>query len=491
MCDLKTELVSLKESMKGMKSALISWGKHSKQIIFEETCAIGTVTRQIKRLWNIPRKIYWLQINGRHESQIQEWPKESSIVIKIRCLGAGEFGDDAGDDDVFDPDDWGGGPTGSGKKRTKQPKGMVRLNILGRTFKVSNRKTFQEVYERYFRKEDVDEVWLPSGKRVDAASKIRYFFPPSQDIRFIDEVENGDPRKLRKGWVGLVTLSMGEGSHEVPNGFTFEDYFNCLEIIPESNFVILPNGCSVSIERKIRWYLGADPGRVRKIQWDRNRRGYKFKDDTDLGREDQIVAPAPEPPEEPKLSEEGVSLSAEASEVTMMSDEIGTPIGTPGVTTGASEVLFPTVTPEEMTVSDQDALFGEVPEIVSVPIAEMLSIETPEAAMVSYEILPYESAVILPIPEEAALLPETYEAPTMSDEVSLLAQTSETTTVSKEVVSEHPELLPGDRVWHQDVKASVLGWDKLGRATILTEDGKIKWVPAEELRRETAAIQDE
>jgi hypothetical protein len=132
--------------------------------------------------WSISRKIYWLQINGRHESQIQEWLKESSIAIKIRGLGGGLFDDDVDDDDVFDPDDWGGGSYDIKKKYTKQPKGMVRINILGTTYRVSNRMTFQEVYEKKLRKEDVDEVWLPSAKKVDATLKIRHLFPPPPRI---------------------------------------------------------------------------------------------------------------------------------------------------------------------------------------------------------------------------------------------------------------------------------------------------------------------
>jgi hypothetical protein len=48
--------------------------KQTKQIFFHPERALDEISWQIKKHWSIPRKVYWLQINGGHESQIIDWP---------------------------------------------------------------------------------------------------------------------------------------------------------------------------------------------------------------------------------------------------------------------------------------------------------------------------------------------------------------------------------------------------------------------------------
>jgi hypothetical protein len=81
--ELRSQVAILKENWEEMKSALVSWGKQVKQMFFHPEYALEELICQIKRHWSIPRKFYWLQINGPHESQVTELPKESSVIIKV------------------------------------------------------------------------------------------------------------------------------------------------------------------------------------------------------------------------------------------------------------------------------------------------------------------------------------------------------------------------------------------------------------------------
>jgi hypothetical protein len=86
-----------------------------------------------------------------------------------------------------------------------------------------NTLTFRKMYERCLRRDcHADEFWLPSGKRADADSKMRCYFPPSlETVRVIDEVVSCDPDKMKKGWIGQAKLSFGGESYEVSNNSLF------------------------------------------------------------------------------------------------------------------------------------------------------------------------------------------------------------------------------------------------------------------------------
>jgi hypothetical protein len=159
------------------------------------------------------------------------------------------------------------------KKRKKHPKGIVRLNILGKTYKVRNVLTFREAYEKCRRRDcDADEFWLPSGKRADAYSEIRHYLPPSvETIRVIDEVVSCDPDRMKKSCIGQAKLSIGGETYEVPNSWSFEEFLIALEMDPKSSYVFLPNGRSVHIKRKMRFRKNAEnrmePETERHLGW--------------------------------------------------------------------------------------------------------------------------------------------------------------------------------------------------------------------------------
>jgi hypothetical protein len=48
--------------------------------------------RKVKELWNIPKKSYYLLINGKHENiSVTSWPTLSSIQVRIKgLLGGGK-----------------------------------------------------------------------------------------------------------------------------------------------------------------------------------------------------------------------------------------------------------------------------------------------------------------------------------------------------------------------------------------------------------------
>jgi hypothetical protein len=86
---LREQLSILKGREEDTKSAVISWERQSARTFFSPDHAVAEFERKIKDHWGMPRRVYWLCINEQHESQMKEWPEESSVVIKIKGLGAG------------------------------------------------------------------------------------------------------------------------------------------------------------------------------------------------------------------------------------------------------------------------------------------------------------------------------------------------------------------------------------------------------------------
>jgi hypothetical protein len=87
--ELRNQVSILRSHCAETKLALVSWNGQTKQMFFRPENALEDLSAQIKRQWAIPRKVYWLQVNGIHESQISDWPAESSVVVKVRGFGAG------------------------------------------------------------------------------------------------------------------------------------------------------------------------------------------------------------------------------------------------------------------------------------------------------------------------------------------------------------------------------------------------------------------
>jgi hypothetical protein len=82
--ELRNQVSILRSHCVETKSALVSSNGETKQMFFNSEYAIEELSAQIKRHWSIPRKAHWLQVNGIHESQIKDWPAESSVVVNVR-----------------------------------------------------------------------------------------------------------------------------------------------------------------------------------------------------------------------------------------------------------------------------------------------------------------------------------------------------------------------------------------------------------------------
>jgi hypothetical protein len=77
--DMKEQVSTLKERIEERESALLAWGKQVRQMFFYPERAVEELTWKIEKHWRFPRKAYWLKINGRHESQVQECPRNPQL----------------------------------------------------------------------------------------------------------------------------------------------------------------------------------------------------------------------------------------------------------------------------------------------------------------------------------------------------------------------------------------------------------------------------
>jgi hypothetical protein len=90
------------------------------------------------------RKVYWLRINGRHESLVTSWPQTSTAEVMIRGLDAGLV--DNPEDDVLDPTDE---ESTCSRPRDKFPKGWVTIGVMGGRIRVKNTQTLEQACEPY------------------------------------------------------------------------------------------------------------------------------------------------------------------------------------------------------------------------------------------------------------------------------------------------------------------------------------------------------
>jgi hypothetical protein len=111
--------------------------------------------------------------------------------------------------------------------------------------------------------------WLPNGRRAAIDEKMRHFFPSSpKEVTYIDEVIEGDPRRLRVR-LGVVRLKIGEEIILVQNNQSFEEAFKKGEINIQAPVILLPNGKRAVVgQGKIRQFLSADPDKEIEIRWD-------------------------------------------------------------------------------------------------------------------------------------------------------------------------------------------------------------------------------
>jgi hypothetical protein len=84
----------LKNTVPDTCRAIITFEKRSAQILFSPKNALEDFRRKVKELWNIPRKLYYLTINGVHEAACRKArPGDNTIQVKIKgLLGGGKKG---------------------------------------------------------------------------------------------------------------------------------------------------------------------------------------------------------------------------------------------------------------------------------------------------------------------------------------------------------------------------------------------------------------
>jgi hypothetical protein len=220
--NLKEEITQLKQD-EGSLSALVSLGKDTRQIFFEAHNAVQRLVQKIKEIWNIPRKLYWLSVNGKHESQITSWPKTSNVEIKIRGLGAGND--------------------------------SSRICMEGIVTDETRRRSFEDILYDKARgtEDDVDKIWLTNREKVKIEKKLKWRVQYStKKIYVFDRVLPWDPKALKKGALGKVRLKLEEHVLETWNNTSFEAALRSQNTQLTSQFLEIPE-FGVSIDAKKVW----------------------------------------------------------------------------------------------------------------------------------------------------------------------------------------------------------------------------------------------
>jgi hypothetical protein len=89
--ELRAELSKLHNAIPNTLCAIITFERQSVQMFFSPENAIADFERKVKNLWNIPRKMYYLLINGKHESHLNpKWPIRTAVCVKIKGLLGGD-----------------------------------------------------------------------------------------------------------------------------------------------------------------------------------------------------------------------------------------------------------------------------------------------------------------------------------------------------------------------------------------------------------------
>jgi hypothetical protein len=259
---LRSELEALRSSIPDTLRAIITFGRQSVQMSFSPENAIAHFRRKVEEIWGIPRNVYWLSMNGKHETLITSWPQRSTVEIHIRGP-AGGFTGAVPDEDTNETDD--GTPV---PPREKFQKGFIKLGIAGGIYRVHTSLTIEQVVIKF----DLPisyEYWLPNGRKVACEEKLRHMFPPgTNQTHFVDEVIPGESRKKLKE-LGPVMLKIGEKTITILNNQTFEEAFIKEEIELQSDFILLPNGLHVNAkEVRIRQFLEMDVDDITEVRWD-------------------------------------------------------------------------------------------------------------------------------------------------------------------------------------------------------------------------------
>jgi hypothetical protein len=220
------QLEKLKEEIKilkncpASKSAIVTWNTRSMQVHFEESHAIDSITKKIKDTWAIPRKYYWLRINGVHESKIREWPQVSNVSIEIRGLGAGP----------------------SKTLRARE----VKICIEGKVSVVDRYYSFWSIFDEQGA-EAPEEIWATNRQRISVDETIKgYIYTGAEEIFAYDGPTPSDLEVLKRGAIGRVKLNLEGQTFETWNNMYLEKAIQEQEIPQKAHFLEVPSlGISV------------------------------------------------------------------------------------------------------------------------------------------------------------------------------------------------------------------------------------------------------
>jgi hypothetical protein len=237
------ELSLLKKDNAGY-SAIILFGGQSRQIFFDPPSALQTLTKKIKEIWNIPRKIYWLSVNGKHESKVTLWPLVSNVEIKIRGLGAGPVQDIKSDE--------------------------VRICLEGKVTTENYEDDFDDLLER-LDLSSVEEIWVSNRQRVDIFNILKKFaYPGTGKIFIYDRVLSSDPEVLKRGALGKVKLKLEGQIIETWNNMGLEAALLEQKIKVESHFLRIPS-LGISVDARLIRIRSLAPACARNpllLKWD-------------------------------------------------------------------------------------------------------------------------------------------------------------------------------------------------------------------------------
>jgi hypothetical protein len=142
-------------------------------MVFSPEKAIADFKRKVKEIWNIPVKMYYLIINGVHESLVKAWKKITTVTVQIRGLGAGkpDRSDRHGSFDLAKPE----------AERARKS-GTLTLFIEGEEIRCRTNQTILEILEARDMVVEDECLFTNEGTRIEMDEKLGTHFPPGASI---------------------------------------------------------------------------------------------------------------------------------------------------------------------------------------------------------------------------------------------------------------------------------------------------------------------
>jgi hypothetical protein len=202
------EEIKLLRSLPASKSVIVTWNNLSIQVHYEEPHAIEALSKAIKDKWAIPRKYYWLKVNGIHEAGLTEWPQVANASVEIRGLGAG----------------------------TGRSVGPTEFRICIEE-KIST-EDWKYDFEFIFVDRKVtppDEIWATNRQRISTSNKPKKFIDTGTEKIFaFDKIIPSDPETLKRGAIEKVKLNVEGQIFETWNNMSSEASLREQEITGKS-----------------------------------------------------------------------------------------------------------------------------------------------------------------------------------------------------------------------------------------------------------------